>query len=211
MRDLANIDGLTDMPRLLALLASRVGQLINYADLARSLAIPQTTLKRYMALLEMTFLVRPLPAWFANIGKRLTKAPKLMLADTGLATHLIAADAQRLRRDRKLLGHVSENFVAMELTKQLGWSERRCQLFHFRTDAGAEVDLVLEDRMGRLVGIEVKSASPAEAGFPGLGSAGGVDWATVCPRPSSVHGRNLGALWEEALCAAHLATVGLNP
>ena len=158
VRDLANIDGLTDMPRLLALLASRVGQLINYADLSRSLAIPQTTLKRYMALLEMTFLVRPLPAWFANIGKRLTKAPKLMLADTGLATHLIAADAQRLQRDRTLLGHVLENFVAMELTKQLGWSERRCQLFHFRTDAGAEVDLVLEDRMGRLVGIEVKSA-----------------------------------------------------
>ena len=51
-----------------------------------------------------------------------------------------------------------ENFVAMELTKQLGWSDRRCKLFHFCTDADTEVDLVLEDRMGRLVGIEVKSA-----------------------------------------------------
>ena len=58
--DLANIERLTDMPRLLALLASRVGQLINYADLARTLAIPQTTLKRHMALLEISFLVRPL-------------------------------------------------------------------------------------------------------------------------------------------------------
>ena len=156
VRDLANIERLTDMPRLLALLASRVGQLINYADLARTLAIPQTTLKRYMALLEVTFLVRPLPAWFANMGRRLTKAPKLMLSDTGLLTHLIEADATRLRRDRTLLGHVMENFVAMELTKQLGWSERRCKLLHFRTDAGAKVDLVLEDRMGRLVAIEVK-------------------------------------------------------
>ena len=156
VRDLANIERLTDMPRLLALLASRVGQLINYADLSRTLAVPQTTLKRYMTLLEMTFLVRPLPAWFANVGKRLTKAPKLMLADTGLLAHLMEADAARLRRDRALLGHVMENFVAMELTKQLGWSERRCKLFHFRTDAGAEVDLVLEDRMGHLVGVEVK-------------------------------------------------------
>ncbi len=156
VRDLANIERLTDMPRLLALLASRVGQLINYADLSRALAVPQTSLKRYMTLLEMTFLVRPLPAWFANIGKRLTKAPKLMLADTGLLAHLMEADAARLRRDRTLLGHMLENFVAMELTKQLGWSERRCKLFHFRTDAGAEVDLVLEDRMGHLVGIEVK-------------------------------------------------------
>ena len=60
VRDLANIERLTDMPRLLALLASRVGQLINYADLARTLAIPQTTLKRHMALLEISFLVRPL-------------------------------------------------------------------------------------------------------------------------------------------------------
>ena len=156
VRDLANIERLTDMPRLLALLASRVGQLINYADLSRTLAVPQTTLKRYMALLEMTFLVRPLPAWFANVGKRLTKAPKLMLADTGLLAHLMEADAARLRRDRTLLGHMLENFVAMELTKQLGWSQQRCKLVHFRTDAGAEVDLVLEDRMGHLVGIEVK-------------------------------------------------------
>lgn len=158
VRDLANIERLADLPRLLALLASRVGQLVNYAGLSRALAIPQTTLKRYMALLEMTFLVRPVPAWSANVGKRLTKTPKLMLADTGLLAHLLEADAARLRRDRTLLGHALENFVAMELTKQLDWSRRRCNLHHFRTDAGAEVDLVLEDRQGHLAGIEVKCA-----------------------------------------------------
>ena len=156
VRDWANIERLTDMPRLLALLASRVGQLINYAELARALAMPQSTLKRYMALLRMTCLVQLLPPWFANIGKRLTKAPKLMLADTGLVTHLIDADVERLKRDRTLLGHVLENFVAMELTKQLSWSKRRCKLFHFRTHAGAEADFVLEDRKGQLVGVEVK-------------------------------------------------------
>ena len=159
VRDLANIERLSELPRLLALLASRVGQLVNFSDLARVLAIPQTTLKRYMALMEMTFFVRLLPAWFSNVGKRLTKAPKLLLADTGLLAHLLDADADRLRRDRTLLGHVLENFVAMELVKQLGWSEQRCKLFHFRTESGAEVDLVLEDRAGRLVGIEVKSAA----------------------------------------------------
>ena len=159
LRDLANIERLSDMPRLLALLASRAGQFVNFSDLARSLAIPQTTLKRYTSLMETTFLVKLLPAWSSNIGKRLTKAPKLLLVDTGLLTHLLDADAGRLRRDRALLGHVLENFAAMELIKQLGWSERRCELFHFRTESGAEVDLVLEDRGGRLVGIEVKGAS----------------------------------------------------
>ena len=76
VRDLANIERLSEIPRLLALLASRAGQLVNVADLARTLAIPPTTLKRYMALMEMTFLVRLLPAWFSNVGKRLAKAPK---------------------------------------------------------------------------------------------------------------------------------------
>ena len=169
VRDLANIERLSEIPRLLALLASRAGELLNVADLARTLGIPQTTLKRYLALMEMTFLVRLLPAWFSNLGKRLAKAPKLLLADTGLLSHLIDADASRLRRDRTLLGHVLENFVALELIKQLGWSDRRCRLHHFRTESGAEVDLVLEDRAGRLVGVEVKSAaSVRQQDFRGL-------------------------------------------
>ena len=162
VRELANIERLSEIPRLLALLASRISQPLSFADLARTLAIPQTTLKRYMALMETTFLVRLLPAWSSNLGKRLAKAPKLMLADTGLLAHMLGVDAGRLRRDRTLLGHVLENFVAMELTKQLGWSETPCRLFHFRTPAGAEVDLVLEDRAGRLVGIEVKAAAAVQ-------------------------------------------------
>lgn len=159
VRELANIERLSEIPRLLALLASRAGELLNFADLARTLGLPQTTVKRYMALMEMTFLVRMLPAWFSNLGKRLAKSPKLLLADTGLLTHLVDADGNRLRRNRTLLGHVLENLVAMELIKQLGWSKRRCRLFHFRTESGAEVDLVLEDSAGRLVGVEVKSAA----------------------------------------------------
>jgi len=168
VRELANIERLSEIPRLLALLASRVSQPLSFADLARTLAIPQTTLKRYMALMETTFLVRLLPAWSSNLGKRLAKAPKLMLADTGLLAHMLGVEAGRLRRDRTLLGHVLENFAAMELTKQLGWSETACRLFHFRTPGGAEVDLVLEDRAGRLVGIEVKAAAVQRRDFRGL-------------------------------------------
>ena len=202
VRDLANIERLSEIPRLLALLASRAGELLNTADLARTLGIPQTTLKRYLTLLEMTFLVRLLPAWFSNLGKRLAKAPKLLLVDTGLLTHLIEADADRLRRDRTLLGHVLENFVAMELIKQLGWSERRCRPFHFRTESGAEVDLVLEDRAGRLVGVEVKSAASVKQqdfrGLETLARLSGdrfVRGVVVCTGTTAVpFGRNLFAL-----------------
>ena len=169
VRELANIDGLTELPRLLALLASRTAGLLNFADIARGLSMPQSTLKRYFALLESTFLVVLVPAWSTNMGLRLTKAPKLMLADTGLACHVLGMNAQRMKTDANLRGALLENFVAMELTKQLAWAETRARLFHFRTTAGREVDLVLEDSAGRIVGIEVKAAgSVGDDDFRGL-------------------------------------------
>jgi predicted AAA+ superfamily ATPase len=169
VRDIANVRDLSDLPRLLRLVASRAGSLVDYADLARGLAIPQTTLKRYMGLLEATFLVQTLPAWSVNIGKRLVKSPKVLISDTGLLTHLLGVDASRLRADPTLGGAVLENFVAMELLKQRGWSKLQPSLLHFRAYTGEEVDIVLEDRAGRVVGIEVKaSATVTAAHFRGL-------------------------------------------
>src|SRR5205085_1985721 len=133
VRDISNIRDLSELPRLLALIASRAASLLDYADLSRSLSMPQTTLKRYMALLEMTFLIHTLPAWFTNIGKRLAKSPKLLVNDAGLLLHLLGADAGRLRNDPTLGGGVLENFVALELLKQRGWSKLKPNLFHFHT------------------------------------------------------------------------------
>lgn len=164
VRDLSNVRDLADLPRLLALVASRAAGLLDYADLARALQMPQTTLKRYAALLEATCLLHTVPAWFTNVGKRLAKSPKLILSDTGLLTHLIGASADRLAADPTLAGGVLENFVALELLKQRGWSTAAPTLHHFRTHAGQEVDLVLEDRAGRIVGIEVKSSASIDNG-----------------------------------------------
>ena len=163
VRDISNIENLAEVPKLLALLASRTCSLVNYADIARSLAVPQSTLKRYMALLQATYLVRLLPAWSSNLGKRLIKSPKLLLGDTGLLAHLLGLDRARAERERTLFGHVLENFVAMELVKQMTWSKTRCQLFHFRTTAGQEVDLVLEAPSGELIGSEVKAGTNVQA------------------------------------------------
>lgn len=169
VRDLARIEGLTELPRLLALLASRPMAQLNYADLSRGTGLPQSTLKRYFALLEMVFLVRLLPPWHANIGKRLVKTPKVVLTDSGLAAHLMGIDTARVARDRTLLGGLLESFVAMELVKQSGWNADPPALYHFRTHEGDEVDLVLERRGGALVGIEVKSAATVSAAdFKGL-------------------------------------------
>ena len=169
VRDLANIDGLADFPKLLGLIASRTSGLLNFSDLSRSLSMPQSTLKRYFALLEATFLVVTLPAWSNNQGLRLAKAPKVMLADTGLACHVLGTDAARLKVDGSARDALLENFIAMELNKQIGWSNTRPKLYHFRTTAGREVDLVLEDAAGRVVGIEIKASTSVNSGaFAGL-------------------------------------------
>lgn len=169
VRDLSNIEGLTTVPRLLSLLAARATALLNISELSRSLAMPQSTLKRYLTLLEMTFLLQPLPPWSSNMGKRLVKTPKLMLNDTGLLASLSALHRERLLTDRSLAGALLENFVVMELRKQLTWSRVNAQLFHFRTQTGQEVDVVLEDGAGRLVGVEVKaSATIGPPDFKGL-------------------------------------------
>lgn len=169
VRDLANVTGLRDLPRLLRLAASRAMGLLNFADLSRDAAMPQTTLQRYWALFEATFLVRSLPPWHANLGLRLVKTPKVLLGDTGLLCHLLGLDAARLQADDLMTGAVLECFVAGELTKQISWSVTRPGLFHYRTHTQQEVDFVLEDARGRLVGIEVKkTASPTNSDFKGL-------------------------------------------
>jgi predicted AAA+ superfamily ATPase len=169
VRDLANIEGLTDMPRLLSLLAARVGSLLNMSELSRSSGIPNSTLKRYLSLLQATFLFQPLPAWSSNLGKRLIKSPKIHLIDSGLTAHLAGVTRQSLDRDPVLFGHLFENFVVNELRKQTGWSDSRVNLHHYRTTTGREADILLEDAAGRLVGLEVKaSATVVRKDFSGF-------------------------------------------
>ena len=171
VRDLANVESLAMLPRLLSIVAARTGGLLNFADLSRGASIPQSTLKRYFALFETTFLVQLIPAWATNLGKRLLKSPKVHLVDTGLTSYLLGLDASRLAGDPGLKGALLESFVAGELAKQSTWSRRKPRLFHFRQTTGQEVDLVLEDLSGNVVGIEVKASSTVTGGdFSGLRS-----------------------------------------
>ena len=108
LRDLANIERLAEIPALLASLAARVRAPLNKADVGSSVGIPRSSLDRYLTLLEHVFLVRRLPAWHSNRIKQITKAPKLLIADSALLMHLLRADRTRLERDDALLGTVLE-------------------------------------------------------------------------------------------------------
>jgi uncharacterized protein len=155
VRDIADVAGLVDLPRILRLLAARTTGLLNYAGLARDLDMPQTTLKRYVALLETAFLVRTVPAWFRNLGKRSVKSPKLLLTDTGLLSHLLGEGAGLERS----LGMALENFAIMEIVKQASVSDARPAVHHYRTSTGVEVDALVEPRGGPVCGVEVKAAA----------------------------------------------------
>jgi predicted AAA+ superfamily ATPase len=164
VRDLARLDQLTALPPLLDLLAARSGSLLNTAELSRVSAMPLNTVRRYLALFETLYLTRRLPAWSGSATTRLAKTPKLIFTDTGLMTHLLRLTPERLRATPTLLGPLLENFVAMEIEKQRGWSRIQAALFHLRSHTGHEVDIVLEGPAGQLVGIEVKASSTISAG-----------------------------------------------
>lgn len=159
VRDLASINGLTELPRLMQLLATRNGSLLNMAELSRSSGIAQTTLKRYLTLLETLFLIHLVPAWSSNLGKRLQKSPKLFLSDYGMTAHLQGQSMAGIQATHGLPGDLVESFVHAELAKHQSWSSLRTHLMHYRTTTGMEVDFVLENRRKELIGIEVKAAA----------------------------------------------------
>jgi len=169
VRDLANIEQLTEIPNLLHLLAIRSGTLLNFAELSRTAAIAQSTLKRYFALLEMLFLVVRLPSWERNPGKRLVKAPKVFLPDSGLLNYFMAATKESLAAKPGLPGGVVETFVLTELLKHVAFSAQRLSLWHYRTQTNIEVDFILENRLGQITGIEVKASATVDGkDFKGL-------------------------------------------
>lgn len=172
VRDIANVEGLVRMPALLSLLAARSAGLLNVSEISRSSGLKLTTLNRYLSLLETVFLIHRLPAWAANVGKRLVKAPKLHLVDPGLAAHLLGLDADGIAASPQALGALLETFVVTELLKDVGWADTRARLYHFRSSNGRrEVDIVVEDQRGRVAGIEVRAtATPGRSDFEGLRS-----------------------------------------
>lgn len=166
---LSEIERTTEMRALLRLLAARSGQLLVGSALSNEVRLSAKTIHRYLSLLEEVFLIKRVPAWSRNLSNRAVGTPKLAFVDSGVAANLLSADSRSLLRPGGQFGPLMEGFVLMELARQLTWSRERVELFHYRTKDKVEVDAVLENRMGHVVGIEVKAASTVKAeDFRGL-------------------------------------------
>ena len=166
---LSEIERTAEMRALIRLLAARSGQLLVVNAVSSEARLPASTVHRYLGLLEEVFLIKRIPAWSRNVSARAIGTPKLAFVDSGIAANLLGADTRSLLRPGGQFGPLLEGFVLMELARQLTWSRERAELFHYRTKDKVEVDAVLENRQGKVVGIEVKASSTVGPGdFRGL-------------------------------------------
>ncbi|PCI95526.1 hypothetical protein COB11_01965 [Candidatus Aerophobetes bacterium] len=157
VQDIANIAKPRNLSKLLSIIAARSSCLLNLSELSRIASIPYATLTHFMFLLESLFLIVRQPAWHNNRTKRLIKMPKLYFGDTGLLINQLRVGAEQIYENGRLLGAILENFVFLELKKLTSWFQNPIDLYHYRTQTGAEVDIVMENRKGQIVGIEVKA------------------------------------------------------
>ncbi len=210
IRELARIQRLDILRRLLELAAGQTARLVNVSEIAGPFGVSRTTVRDYLTLLGQVFLVEELPAWHANRLKRLVKTPKLHVTDTGLACALLGVEADDLRGDRTLLGQLLETFVVQELRRQASGWEHDVRFSHYRDKDQLEVDIVLERGPNRIVGIEVKaSATLREAdrrGLERLRDAAGsrfrcgallYDGETLVPMGDRIYAIPLHMLWSD--------------
>ncbi len=161
--EISRIRHVTELSRILRLLAASSAQEVNDVELAGRLSIDRRTLRaNYLPLLHTVYLAFELPAWSRNLVSRVAKRPKTYLADTGIAAHLLGADPQRLSEPTATgTGALVETFAVDELIRQAArfGDELGVSLHHYRAHTGAEVDILIEANDGRIAGIEVKAAA----------------------------------------------------
>jgi predicted AAA+ superfamily ATPase len=171
-RDLPEIADLAkprQIPRVLEVAAQFAGRLTNLSEIGRSVGLDHKTAEHYLSVLEQLYLVQRIQPWFRNELSRLIKSPKLHFIDSGLLTSLRGYSIARLRIDRGLFGALLESFVFSELLKLAAWADESVSLFHYRDRDKFEVDFILENTAGQIVGVEVKAAaSVTRRDFAGL-------------------------------------------
>jgi uncharacterized protein len=169
IRDIADIQKLDQMTRLLLILAQHSGRLVNLSQIGGQIGLDDKTVGKYVTILEQLFILRRIDPWFRNRLKRLVKTPRLHFFDSGLLAAILGATPERIAADRSILGPLLETFVFSEVAKQIRWFDQPCTLHHYRDKEQDEIDLIVESSSGGIVGIEVKAAATVTASdFKGL-------------------------------------------
>lgn len=159
VRDVAEIDKLDQLPRFLRALAQTAGQMCNYSELGGQVGLDGKTVSRYISVFEQMYLLKRIDVWARNRLKRVVKTPKLQFIDSGLLGVLTNIGLKDVQLDKTGYGHILESFVFGELLKHTTTSDNDYRLLYYRDADKFEVDIVIENSAGQLVGVEVKAAA----------------------------------------------------
>ncbi len=163
VRDIAHIDKLDQLPRFLRALAHTAGQMCNYTQLGAQVGLDGKTALRYCGVFEQMYLLQRIDVWARNRLSRVVKTAKLQFLDADLLSSLLDLTAQEVAQDRTRFGNVLETFVFGELLKHSTTAQDDYRLMYYRDADKFEVDVVIENAAGQLVGVEVKAAATVKA------------------------------------------------
>jgi predicted AAA+ superfamily ATPase len=158
VRSISAVHDLSAFRRFMALVAARHGQILNKSDLAAPLGMSVPGVSRWLDILEATGQILIVPPFFENLGKRLIKSPKVYVADSGLACHLLGIETTQELKKSPFLGSVFEGFVAAEIVKSQLHAGRRREIYFFRDEQGLEVDFLVPHKGGVRL-IETKASA----------------------------------------------------
>ena len=164
IRTIRNIDQILIFKRFMQLCALRIGNTVNITELASECNIGTGTAKSWLALLETSFILFQLPPYYNNLGKRITKSPKLYFYDVGLAFSLLHVDKASLSKQRALYGALFENMSIIDIMKNLNAEGVHHNLTFYRDTNQNEVDLIIE-AAGKVIPIEIKASETIQHSF----------------------------------------------
>lgn len=163
VRDVSGIEKLDQLPRFLRALAQTAGQMCNYTQLGGQVGLDGKTASRYIAVFEQMYLLRRVEVWARNRLNRVVKTPKIQFIDSGLLATLLDLTTDGVLHNKTRFGNVLETFVFGELLKHTTTADGDYQLMYYRDADKFEVDVVIENALGQLVGVEVKAAATVKA------------------------------------------------
>jgi hypothetical protein len=158
VRAISAVQDLATFRRFLGIVASRHGQVLNKSDLAAPLGMSVPSVGRWLDILEATTQILLVPPYFENLGRRLIKSPKIYVADSGLACHLLGIETEAELTKSPFLGALFEGLLASEIVKAQVNAGRRRELYYFRDQQGLEVDFVAPRRGGGVRLVEAKAS-----------------------------------------------------
>ncbi len=163
VRTIANIEDMMQFSSFIKLAATRTGQELNMASLAKAVGVDNTTIKRWLKILEISGIITFLNPYSANLGKRIVKRPKLYFMDTGLVCYLCAVDSVQTYQNSPLKGGIFETFVVTEILKSWWYAGKTPSVYYYRDSAQKEIDIIVE-RGNYLYPFEIKaSAQPKQS------------------------------------------------